>query len=48
MDIPTVCQKVQDNVREAVEDMTGLNVLHVNVSVQGVKRKDKDKDKDKK
>lgn len=41
VDIPSVCQKVQDNVKEAVEDMTGLNVLHVNVSVQSVKRKEK-------
>ncbi len=41
VDIPSVCQKVQDNVKEAVEDMTGLNVMHVNVSVQSVKRKEK-------
>ncbi len=41
VDIPTICQKVQDNVREAVEDMTGLNVLNVNVSVQSVVRKEK-------
>ena len=42
VDIPIVCQKVQDKVREAVEDMTGLNVSAVNISVQGVKmRNDK-------
>jgi len=39
VDIPVVCQRVQDKVREAVEDMTGLSVSHVNVSVQSVKMK---------
>jgi uncharacterized alkaline shock family protein YloU len=39
VDIPAVCQRVQDKVREAVEDMTGLSVAQVHVSVQGVKRK---------
>jgi len=39
VDIPSVCQKVQDRVQEAVEDMTGLTVARVNVSVQGVKMK---------
>ncbi|MCK5241992.1 Asp23/Gls24 family envelope stress response protein [bacterium] len=39
VDIPMVCQKVQDRVRESVEDMTGLNVSYVNISVQGVKLK---------
>lgn len=37
VDIPSICQKVQDQVQEAVEDMTGLTVAQVNVSVQGVK-----------
>jgi len=37
VEIPLVCQKVQDNVREAVEDMTGLTVSRVDISVQGVK-----------
>ncbi len=37
VDIPGICQKVQDQVQEAVEDMTGLTVAQVNVSVQGVK-----------
>lgn len=42
VDIPVVCQKVQDNVRETVEDMTGLRVSRVDISVQGVKmRKEK-------
>ncbi|MEW6517252.1 MAG: Asp23/Gls24 family envelope stress response protein [candidate division FCPU426 bacterium] len=39
VDIPSVCQKVQDGVREAVEEMTGLTVSQVNISVQGVKLK---------
>lgn len=44
VDIPAVCQKVQDRVREAVEEMTGLTVSQVNVSVQGVKLKAPKKD----
>jgi uncharacterized alkaline shock family protein YloU len=40
VDIPVVCQKVQDQIREAVEDMTGLTVARVNVAVQGVRKKD--------
>ena len=39
VDIPAVCQRVQDKVQETVEDMTGLTVARVNVSVQGVKNK---------
>jgi uncharacterized alkaline shock family protein YloU len=39
VDIPTVCQRVQERVREAVEEMTGLNVSEVDVAVQGVKLK---------
>lgn len=34
--IPDVAQKVQDDVRQAVESMTGLEVVEVNVHVQGV------------
>jgi uncharacterized alkaline shock family protein YloU len=45
VDIPLVCQKVQDRVRESVEDMTGLNVSYVNISVQGVKMKGEKKAK---
>lgn len=44
VDIPAVCQKVQDRVREAVEEMTGLTVSQVNASVQGVKLKAPKKD----
>jgi uncharacterized alkaline shock family protein YloU len=39
VDIPAICQKAQDKVREAVEDMTGLNVARVNISVQSVRMK---------
>lgn len=34
--IPDVASKVQQNVKKAVETMTGLNVVEVNVHVQGV------------
>lgn len=34
--IPEVAQKVQEEVRQAVESMTGLEVVEVNVHVQGV------------
>ena len=34
--IPDVAWKVQDNVRKAIETMTGLTVVNVNIHVQGV------------
>lgn len=34
--IPKVAQLVQENVKQAVESMTGLNVVEVNIHVQGV------------
>lgn len=34
--ISDVAQNVQENVKTAVETMTGLNVVEVNVNVQGV------------
>lgn len=34
--IPDVAQKVQENVKQAIESMTSLNVVEVNVHVQGV------------
>ncbi len=34
--IPDVAQKVQESVKRAVENMTGLKVLEVNVHIQGV------------
>lgn len=34
--IQEVCQQLQHNVRDAVQQMTGLNVIEVNVKVEGV------------
>lgn len=34
--IPDVAWKVQENVKRAIESMTGLEVVEVNVQVQGV------------
>lgn len=34
--IPDVALKVQENVKRSIESMTGLNVVEVNVHVQGV------------
>ncbi|HBM74294.1 MAG TPA: Asp23/Gls24 family envelope stress response protein [Clostridiaceae bacterium] len=42
--IPDVAYQIQENVKKAIETMTGLNVVEVNVNVQGV---DMGKDKDK-
>ncbi|MGE5507108.1 MAG: Asp23/Gls24 family envelope stress response protein [Chitinophagales bacterium] len=36
MVIPEVAWKVQENVKRAIESMTGLSVIEVNVHVQGV------------
>lgn len=34
--IHEVCRELQENVREAIENMTGLRVMEVNVKVEGV------------
>ncbi len=34
--IPDVAWEIQDRVRKAVTDMTGLNVVEVNIHIQGV------------
>lgn len=34
--IPDIALKVQENVKRAIESMTGLDVVEVNVHVQGV------------
>ncbi len=34
--IPDVSEKVQERVKSAIENMTGLNVLDVNVKIAGV------------
>ena len=38
--IPETCSKVQNKVRTAVENMTGLEVLDVNIRVAGIKMND--------
>jgi len=40
--IQEVCRRLQQNVREAVENMTGLRVVEVNVKVEGVSFKDEE------
>ena len=37
LSIPDTCRAVQENVKKAIETMTGLRVVEVNVHVQGVK-----------
>ena len=34
--IPSVVSQVQETVKEAIEEMTGLNVMEVNVDVEGI------------
>jgi uncharacterized alkaline shock family protein YloU len=38
--IDEVCKKLQQNVQEAVQSMTGLRVIEVNVKVEGVEFKE--------
>ena len=40
--IQDVCRNLQENVKEAVENMTGLNVVEVNVKVEGVAFKEEE------
>ena len=42
--IQQVCRQLQENVKEAVENMTGLNVVEVNVKVEGVAFKEKEEE----
>lgn len=44
--IPEVANQVQANVKRAIESMTGLKVVEVNVHVQGVAFGKEDKDKE--
>ena len=37
VEIPAVAKAVQENVKKAVENMTGLEVVEVNISVMGVR-----------
>jgi uncharacterized alkaline shock family protein YloU len=40
--IQEVCRQLQENVKEAVENMTGLHVVEVNVKVEGVAFKEEE------
>lgn len=40
--IQDVCRDLQQNVREAIENMTGLRVVEVNVKVEGVAFKEEE------
>ncbi|MDB5052551.1 MAG: hypothetical protein JWM44_601 [Bacilli bacterium] len=42
--IQDVCRDLQFNVREAIENMTGLRVVEVNVKVEGVSFKEEELD----
>lgn len=42
--IPDVCKEIQSNVREAIETMTGLKVVEVNIHVEGVQIEKKETD----
>lgn len=36
IEIPTMSWKIQESVKTAIETMTGLNVVEVNINIQGV------------
>ncbi|HAH96421.1 MAG TPA: Asp23/Gls24 family envelope stress response protein, partial [Firmicutes bacterium] len=38
--LPDVATAVQENVKKAIESMTGLDVVEVNVHIQGVQFQD--------
>lgn len=44
--IPDVALKVQENVKKAIESMTGLEVVEVNIHIQGVGFSSEGKDED--
>ena len=45
--VPEVAYKIQENVKRAIESMTGLDVVEVNVHVQGVEFKAEEAPEDK-
>ncbi len=45
-EIPSICIKIQENVRKAVETMTGLRVIETNVHIQGVQLEKEKKEED--
>jgi len=42
--IPDVAARIQENVKKAIENMTGLQVVEVNVNIQGVAFAHEDKE----
>ena len=44
--IPDVAWDIQENVKQAIENMTGLNVVEVNVHVQGVNFETEEEEED--
>lgn len=42
--IPEVAQKVQENVKRAVESMTGLDAVEINIHIQGVSFSEREED----
>ncbi len=44
--IHEVCRELQENVKEAVENMTGLTVVEINVKVEGVAFNEEDQQHD--
>ena len=42
--IPDVAWEIQENVKQAIESMTGLNVVEVNIHVQGVSFEDEEEE----
>ncbi len=42
---PDVCEKVQEKVKNAIENMTGLIVLDVNIKIAGVSPEEKVRNK---
>jgi uncharacterized alkaline shock family protein YloU len=44
--IPEVAWQIQENVKKAIESMTGLSVVEVNVNIQGVYIEEKEKKKE--
>lgn len=38
--VPQVCANIQDSVSKAIETMTGLKVVAINIAIQGVKFKE--------
>lgn len=46
--IPEVAWNVQENVKKAIENMTGLSVVEVNIHIQGVSFSPSTKEEDSK